>query len=141
MRSVSLASKFLLALIVMLLLGPGLAGENQGRALAQAKGPTKDEVFFSLARRVNAESQSPVTDVVNALGALIDVGEITVGPDGKATVIIKELAQSNNRSTNKSIRAVFAPAAEAGKWTWEQFVSIYQRAFDGAKTRDRDDLE
>ena len=121
MRSITLASKFTLALLVMLLLGPILAGENQGRAFAQAKGPTKDEVFFSLARRVNAESQSPVTDVVNALGALIDVGEITVGPDGKATVIIKELAQSNNRSTNKSIRTVFAPAAEAGKWTWEQF--------------------
>jgi LemA protein len=121
MRSISLASKFTLALIATLLLGPLLARENQGRAFAQAKGPTKDEVFFSLARRVNAESQSPVTDVVNALGTLIDVGEITVGPDGKATVIIKELAQSNSRSTNKTIRTLFAPSSEAGKWTWEQF--------------------
>jgi LemA protein len=121
MRSISLASKYALALIVVLLGAPILTAEEYGRVHAQAKVPTKDEVFFSLARRVNAESQSPVTDVVNALGTLIDVGEITVGPDGKATVIIKELAQSNSRATNKSIRTVFAPSSEAGKWTWEQF--------------------
>ena len=82
---------------------------------------TRDETFSALARRVTAQTESPVSAVVAALAEVIEVGPATIGADGKATVVVKELAESNARATNKSIRLVFAPAAEKGKWNWVEF--------------------
>jgi LemA protein len=123
--------------------GSGMLSRSNGAGSAvqgKAPGPSKDEIYFSLARRVNEQSDSPVSALVNALGEVIEVGDITLGDDGKATVIVKELSASNARATNKSIRLVFAPAAEAGKWKWESFEDnrrLYpvERLFPYAKDR------
>ena len=82
---------------------------------------TRDETFSALARRITAQTESPVSAVVAALAEVIEVGPATIGADGKATVVVKELAESNARATNKSIRLVFAPADEKGKWNWVEF--------------------
>lgn len=96
-------------------------GQGASQGAGQSASLTRDEVYFSLARRINSQSTSPVSAIVNALGEVIEVGQITVGADGKATVMTKELEPSNARATNKSIRLVFIPASEPGKWTWESF--------------------
>jgi LemA protein len=83
--------------------------------------PSRDEVFFSIARWIAGQSASPVSAVVNALGEEIEVGEIKPLPAGKATVVVKELAPSNSRATNKSIRLVFVPSNEPDKWNFESF--------------------
>ncbi len=82
---------------------------------------TRDETLTTLARRVTAQSESPVSAVIGALAEVIEVGPVTVGPDGRATVIVKELTASNSRATNKSIRLILAPAPEKGKWNWVEF--------------------
>lgn len=87
----------------------------------QQQALTRDEVYFSLARRINTQSESPVSAIVQALGDVIEVGEITPGADGKTTVVVKELESSNARATNKSIRLVFVPGSEPRQWTWESF--------------------
>src|SRR4030095_3065409 len=49
---------------------------------------------------------------------------LTMRPDGKAEVTVKERAPSSAAFTNKSIRLIFAPPAAGDKdekWTWEQF--------------------
>ena len=90
-------------------------------ASAQGIGPTKDEVYFSLARRINAQSESPVSAIVNSLGEVIEIQQIAILSEGKATVVVKELAPSNARSTNRSIRLVFVPTDQKDKWLWESF--------------------
>jgi len=62
-----------------------------------------------------------VSAVIGALAEVIEVGPVTIGPDGRATVIVKELTASNSRATNKSIRVILAPAPEKGKWNWVEF--------------------
>jgi hypothetical protein len=44
---------------------------------SQLKPPTRDEVYFSIARRVNQQSESPGIGIVNALDEVIEVGAIT----------------------------------------------------------------
>ena len=88
-------------------------------APAQTPQLTRDQVYFSIARRVNAQSESPVTNIVGALDEVIEVGEITVSPEGKATVVVKERAPSTSSTTSKTIRLVMVPAGD--KWAWESF--------------------
>ena len=56
---------------------------------------TRDETLSTLARRVTAQSESPVSAVIAALAEVIEVGAITTSLDGKTTVVVKELAASN----------------------------------------------
>ncbi|HEX9000351.1 MAG TPA: LemA family protein [Blastocatellia bacterium] len=86
-----------------------------------AKQIKRDEVFFSIGRRVNEASESQVSAVVAEVDGVIEVTGITYREDGKAEVTVKERAQSNASSTNKSIKLVFAPPATGDKWIWEQF--------------------
>lgn len=104
-----------LAIVLMSLLFQSVFSFQQASVL------TKDEVYFSLARRINEQSESPVSAIVGALGEVIEVGQITVGADGKTTVIVKELAPSTPRVTNRSIRLIFVPSGEKDKWKWESF--------------------
>lgn len=90
-------------------------------ALQQSAPLTRDETFSTLAARITAQTESPVSGVIAALAEVIEVGPATIGADGKATVVVKELAASNARATNKSIRLIFAPAADKGKWNWVEF--------------------
>ena len=92
--------------------------------VSNAKPPSKDEVYFSIARRINAQNNAAVSGVVGALGGTIEVKEIVMGADGKATVTVQERAASNASYTQKSIRITLAPPApgdKENKWTWEQF--------------------
>ncbi|MDX2031008.1 MAG: LemA family protein [Blastocatellia bacterium] len=95
--------------------------------LAQAAAPgagkqiKKDEVYFSLARKINAVTESTVSALVAELDGVVEVSAIAVGTDGKAMVTVKERAPSSAAYTNKSTRLIFAPPATGEQWTWEQF--------------------
>jgi LemA protein len=107
-------------IVVLAAASTGLVRDSPA-ASRQGIGPKKDEVYFALARRINAQSESPVSAIVNALGEVIEVEKIEILSEGKATVVVKELTPSNARSTNKSIRLVFVPTDQKDKWLWESF--------------------
>lgn len=91
-------------------------------AVAQNKPQmTRDQVFRAIAEKVVAQSESPVTNVMNAVDEVIEIGEIAA-PDaaGKVTVKIKERAPESSITINREIRLVFAPVGEK-KWNWESF--------------------
>lgn len=97
-------------------------------ALAQTgsgvKEMKKDELYLSVARRLNALNESPSSSIANELDTVIEVATITMRPDGKAEATIKERAPSDAAQAGKAIRLVFAPPAAGDKeenWTWEQF--------------------
>lgn len=87
---------------------------------AKQKPPTKDEVYFSIGRRINAQNNAVVSGVVAALDGVIEVKDITVGADGKAIVTVQERTPSNASYTQRAIRLMLAPAGD-DKWTFEQF--------------------
>jgi hypothetical protein len=96
--------------------------------LAQAgpggKQMKKDELYASVARRLNTLNESPSSAIANELDTVIEVTDLTMRPDGKAEATIKERAPSDAAQAGKSIRLVFAPPAAGDteeKWTWEQF--------------------
>ena len=89
-------------------------------AAAKQKPPSKDEVYFSIGRRINAQNNTAVSGVVAALDGVIEVKDIAVGADGKAIVTVQERAPSNASYTQRSIRIMLAPAGD-DKWTFEQF--------------------
>ena len=93
----------------------------QTAASAAGKQMKKDEVYFSISRKLNSVNDSPASALVSELDGVIEVTDIVLSGDGKATVTVKERAPSNASSTNKSIRLIFAPPATGDKWTWEQF--------------------
>ncbi len=114
-RSIRL-SLFVLAISLIVSGGPML--------LAQAPAPkamSKDEVFFSIARRINSVSESPVSAIVTELDGLIEVTSIAAEADGKALVTVREKAPSNAVSTNKSTRMRFAPPPTGKDWAWVEF--------------------
>lgn len=91
---------------------------------AQAPAPkqiTKDEVYFSIGRRINSVSESPVSAVVAEVDGVIEVTSIVAEPDGKAVVTVKERAPSSAAYTNKSTRLRFAPPPNGNQWTWIEF--------------------
>src|SRR5215468_5859494 len=97
-------------------------------ALAQTgsggKQMKKDELYSSVARRLNALNESPSSAIANELDTVIEVTDLTMRPDGKAEVTIKERGLSDSAQAGKTIRLVFAPPAAGDKeekWTWEQF--------------------
>jgi hypothetical protein len=98
---------------------------GQIAALAQTgaggKEMKKDELYLSVARRLNALNETPSSAVANELDTVIEVTNLTMRPDGKAEATVKERTPSDD---GKSIRLVFAPPAAGDteeKWIWEQF--------------------
>jgi LemA protein len=96
---------------------------GQIAALAQtgAKQMKKDELYLSIARRLNAVNETPSSAIANELDTVIEVTSLTTLPDGKAEATVKERKASDD---GKSIRLIFAPPAAGDaeeKWTWEQF--------------------
>lgn len=110
-----------LTILTLLMLLLGSTTWAQQAAPAAAKQMKKDELFFSIARRLNAINDSPVSAIVSELDGVIEITNITMRPDGKAEVTIKERTPSSAAYTNKSTRLVFAPPTEGDKWTWETF--------------------
>lgn len=88
---------------------------------SQSAGFVKDDVYFSVARRINERTTSPVSAIVAELGGVIEIDQLTKDPDGKVTAVVKETTPSNARATNKSIRLTFVPTAEKNKWKWDSF--------------------
>lgn len=120
MRKRNLPSIFFFSVVVALYIYVG-----QVAALAQTgaggKQMKKDELYLSVARRLNALNESPSSAVANELDTVIEVTNITMRSDGKAEATVKERAPSDD---GKSTRLVFAPPAAGDteeKWTWEQF--------------------
>ncbi|MEP7271163.1 MAG: LemA family protein [Acidobacteriota bacterium] len=110
-----IVSAFLLAVIGLGLWLPSVFPQAQQGAFI------KDEVYFSVARRINERTESPVSAIVAALGDVIEVVTVTPGPEGKVTAVVKEVTASNARATNKSIRLTFIPSGVKDKWKWESF--------------------
>jgi hypothetical protein len=120
MRKRNLPSIFFFPVAVALYIHVG-----QIAALAQTgaggKQMKKDDLYLSVARRLNALNESPSSAVANELDTVIEVTNITMRSDGKAEATVKERAPSDD---GKSTRLVFAPPAAGDteeKWTWEQF--------------------
>jgi hypothetical protein len=98
-------------------------------ALAQAvpggKQMKNEEIFFSIERRLNALNPSlGAGGVASDLDTVIEVVNLTMRPDGKAEVTVKERPLSDEARAGKSIRLIFAPPAAGDKeekWTWETF--------------------
>jgi hypothetical protein len=123
MRKRNLPSIFFFAVAAALSIWIGQIG-----ALAQngpgGKEMKKDELYISVARRLNALNESPSSAIANELDTVIEVTSLTMRPDGKAEATVKERAPSDAAQAGKVIRLVFAPPASGDKeekWTWEQF--------------------
>ncbi|MBO0723209.1 MAG: LemA family protein [Blastocatellia bacterium] len=95
-----------------------MSAGNPG-AQAQTKPMIKDEVYTSIARRLNAASESPVTAIVAEVDTVIEVTEVAMEKDGKATATVKE--RTENGDAGKSMRLKFAPPASGEQWTWVEF--------------------
>lgn len=123
MRRQNLLSIVFLTMATMLVVQINAQAQVQAQAAA-AKPMKKDEVYFSIARRLNALNESPVTAIVTELDGVIEISSVTMRPDGKAEVMVKEQAPSSAAFTNKSTRLLFTPPAPGDKdekWTWDQF--------------------
>lgn len=124
MRKRNLPSILFFAVVAALSLWIGQIG-----ALAQTgsggKQMKKDELYLSVARRLNELNESPSSAIANELDTVIEVTNLTMLPDGKAEVTVKERAPSDAAANAvKSIRLIFAPPAAGNKdeqWAWEQF--------------------
>jgi LemA protein len=120
MRKQNLPSIFFFSVIV-LWTGQIAAPAQTGSGGKQMK---KDELYLSIARRLNQVNESPSSAIANELDAVIEVINLTTLPDGKTEATVKERATSNSDQAGKSIRLIFAPPAAGDaeeKWTWEQF--------------------
>ncbi len=124
MRRQNLLSIVFLTMATMLVVQINAQAQASAQASAAAKPMKKDEVSFSIARRLNALNESPVTAIVTELDGVIEITSVTMRPDGKAEVVVKEQAPSSAAFTNKSTRLLFLPPAAGDKdekWTWDQF--------------------
>src|SRR5262245_33664943 len=96
------------------------SAQTQTSSPAAAKQMIKDEAYTSIARRLNAASESPVTAIVAEIDTVLEVTEVTMEKDGRATATMKERAESGD--AGKSIRLKFAPPASGEQqWTWVEF--------------------
>jgi LemA protein len=120
MRRQNLLSLFFFAFVVMLATQINSLAQATAQSAA-AKHMKKDEVYFSVARRLNAISESPVSAIVTELDGVIEITNVTMRPDGKAEATVKERTPSSAAYTNKSTRLILAPPAKGDEWTWEQF--------------------
>jgi LemA protein len=110
-------------LLLAILIGPVIGQIG----LAQAPGARtigKDEVFFSIARRIKQVSESPVSAIVTELDGLIEVTAIAAETDGRSLVTVREQTPASAAFPVKSTRMRFAPPAAGGNgkdWTWVEF--------------------
>jgi hypothetical protein len=110
----------LLSIVLLTFIGV-LTAQAQTAAPAAGRQMKPDEVYFSLARKLNSINESPASAIVAELDGVIEITNIVMGSDGKATVTVKERTPSSAAYTNKTTRLLFAPPATGDKWTWEQF--------------------
>ena len=100
-----------------------------GMAVFFAQTPTprtisRDDVFFTVARRLHQISESPVSAITSELDGVIEVVSITLESDGRSLVTVRERTPSSSSFTNKSTRMRFAPPVPGGSprdWNWVDF--------------------
>jgi hypothetical protein len=113
-------SPFIFTVIALL-----MAGQSGVRAQtstpAAPKEMIKDEVYTSMARRLNAVAESPVTAVVAEIDGILEVTNVVMEADGKATATVQERTPSEGSTPSKPIRLKFAPPASGDQWTWVEF--------------------
>jgi LemA protein len=115
-----LLSSFVFTAIVIL--AAGQSGiQAQTSPPAAGKEMVKDEVYTSIARRLNAATESPVTAIVAELDGVIEVTNVAMEADGKATATVQERTPSEGSTPSKPIRLKFAPPASGDQWTWVEF--------------------
>jgi len=107
-------------LLMVGLLVAGLPGEGLAQGTA-AKEMPPDEVYFSIARRLNAISESPVSAIVSELDGVVEFVSVTMEPDGKALVTVRERTPASAAFPNKSTRMKFAPPTTGKEWQWVEF--------------------
>jgi hypothetical protein len=106
---------------IVLLMADQSSVRAQTSATAAGKEMDKDEVYTSIARRLNAAAESPVTAIVAEVDAIIEVTNVAMEADGKATATVQERTPSEGSTPSKSIRLKFAPPASGDQWTWVEF--------------------
>src|SRR5262245_13131045 len=110
---------------VLLMIGgnSGVLAQNPSPANGKAAGKQmiKDEVYTSIARRLIAVVESPATAIVAEVDSVVEVTNVAMEADGKATATVKEKVESNGSTPSKSIRLKFAPPASGEEWTWVEF--------------------
>ena len=90
-------------------------------SVSARKAPNKDEVYFTIARRINQQQpNSSPTALVSSLDGVFEIKDIAAAPDGKMLVTVQERAPSNAAYTQKATRIKLAPF-EKDKWAWEEF--------------------
>jgi hypothetical protein len=94
---------------------------NHATGKAAGKQMIKDEVYTSIARRLIAVVESPATAIVAEVDTVVEVTNVAMESDGKATATVIEKAESNGSTPSKSIRLKFAPPASGEEWTWVEF--------------------
>ena len=85
---------------------------------------SRDDVFFTIARRLQQISESPVSAIASELDGVVEVVSITLEPDGRSMVTFRERTPSSSAFTNKSTRTRFsppAPGANPRDWNWVDF--------------------
>ncbi|NDD63739.1 MAG: hypothetical protein EBZ36_07150 [Acidobacteria bacterium] len=85
---------------------------------------SRDDVFFTVARRLQQISESPVSAIASELDGVIEVVSITLEPDGRSLVTVRERTPSSSSFTNKSTRMRFSPpvvGASLRDWNWVDF--------------------
>lgn len=101
------------------------AGDLQVNAQAPAgtglKTIARDEVFFSVARRIRQVSESPVSAIVSELDGLVEITAISAESDGRSLVTLRERTPASAASPVKSTRMRFAPPPTGKDWTWVEF--------------------
>ncbi|MGA1369936.1 MAG: LemA family protein [Blastocatellia bacterium] len=102
------------------LLLAGLPGEGLAQGTADKEMPP-DEVYFSIARGLNAISESPVSAIVSELDGVVELVSVVMEPDGKALVTVRERTPASAAFPNKSTRMKFAPPTSGKEWQWVEF--------------------
>jgi hypothetical protein len=115
-----LLSSFVFTAIVLLMAGQS-GIQAQTSTPAARKEMVKDEVYTSIARRLNAVTESPVTAIVAEIDGILEVTDVATEADGKATATVKERTPSEGSAPSKSIRLKFTPPASGDQWTWVEF--------------------
>jgi LemA protein len=113
-------SPFIFTAIALLMAGQS-GVQAQTAAPAARKEMAKDEVYTSIARRLNAVAESPVTAIVAEIDGIIEVTNVAMEADGKATATVQERTPSEGATPSKPIRLKFAPPASGDQWTWVEF--------------------
>jgi hypothetical protein len=108
-------SHFILTAIVLLMAGQS-GVRAQTSAQAAGKEMVKDEVYTSIARRLNALAESPVTAIVAEVDAILEVTNVAMEADGKATATVKERTPSEGSTPSRPVRLKFAPPASGDQW-------------------------